>query len=177
MNNWNRMFKPIVVLCIICVVITGALAATNSVTAPIIEEATRRAQELARQELLPEASGFTKVEGIDVENVSDVYTADNGVGIVVTCTGKGYGGAVTVMVAFSPDGTIAQIKVTGQAETAGVGTKVTTQPTTFWDQFAGKAAQTLTLGEDVDKVTGATISSRAVTNAVNAAIDAYNAIP
>ena len=49
MNNWNRMFKPIVVLGLICVIVTGALAATNSVTAPIIEEATRLAQEQARQ--------------------------------------------------------------------------------------------------------------------------------
>ena len=48
MNNWNRMFKPIVVLGLICVIVTGALAATNSVTAPIIEEATRLAQETAR---------------------------------------------------------------------------------------------------------------------------------
>ena len=54
MSNWNKIFKPIVVLCVICVVITGALAATNSVTAPIIAEATRLAQEQARQELLPE---------------------------------------------------------------------------------------------------------------------------
>ena len=176
MNNWNRMFKPIVVLCVICVVITGALAATNSVTAPIIEEATRLAQEQARQELLPEASGFTKVEDVSVENVSDVYTADNGVGTVITCSGKGYSSTITVMVAFTPDGTIKQIKVTSQGETQGVGTKVTTQPTAFWDQFAGKAAQTLTLGVDVDKITGASISSRAVTNAVNAAIDAYNEI-
>ena len=32
MSNWNKIFKPIVVLVIICIVITGALAATNSVT-------------------------------------------------------------------------------------------------------------------------------------------------
>ena len=48
MSNWNKIFKPIVVLVIICIVITGALAATNGVTAPIIEEATRLAQEKAR---------------------------------------------------------------------------------------------------------------------------------
>ena len=34
MSNWNKVFKPIVVLCVICIVITGALAATNSATAP-----------------------------------------------------------------------------------------------------------------------------------------------
>ena len=34
MSNWEKIFKPIVVLCVICVVITGALAATNEATAP-----------------------------------------------------------------------------------------------------------------------------------------------
>ena len=124
MNNWNRMFKPIVVLGLICVIVTGALAATNSVTAPIIEEATRLAQETARQELLPEAEGFEKIEGIDVANVSDVYAATNGVGYVVTSSSKGYGGTMTVMVSFTPEGTIKQIKVTEQAETQGIGSKV-----------------------------------------------------
>ena len=39
MSNWNKIGKPIVVLCLICVVITGALAATNSATAPVIKAA------------------------------------------------------------------------------------------------------------------------------------------
>ena len=114
MSNWNKVFKPIVVLCAICVVITGALAATNSVTKPIIDEAIRVAQENARKELLPDATGFTLVEGLDVADVVEAYQADNGVGVVVTSTGKGYGGTMTVMVAFTPEGTIKQIKVTDQ---------------------------------------------------------------
>ena len=54
MNNWNRIGKPIVVLSLICVIVTGALAATNEVTAPIIEEATIAAENAARAEVLPE---------------------------------------------------------------------------------------------------------------------------
>lgn len=177
MSNWNRVFKPIVVLCVICVVITGALAATNSVTAPVIQAATIAAQNAARAELLPEAEGaFTKVEGIEVENVSDVYTADNGTGTVITCSGKGYGGAVTVMVAFSPDNTIKQIKITESAETKGIGTNVT-ENIEYWASYNGlSAAQALVLGSDVDAYSGATVSSKAVINAVNDAIEAYNAI-
>lgn len=175
MSNWNKIFKPIVVLCAICVVITGALAATNSVTAPIIEAATIAAQNAARVELLPDADNFTSV-AVEVENVSDVSVADNGAGVVVTSTGKGYGGAVTVMTAFAPDGTIKQIKVTAQAETQGLGTKVTTD-SSYWTRYEGLQAQPLTLGTDVDALSGATISSRALLNAVNAAIEAYNAIP
>ena len=70
MSNWNKIFKPIVVLCAICIVITGALAATNSVTAPIITAATIAAENAARTELLPEAEGaFTAVEGVEVNGV------------------------------------------------------------------------------------------------------------
>lgn len=47
MNNWNRIFKPIVVLGVICVVVTGALAATNSVTGPIITAAIEAAETAA----------------------------------------------------------------------------------------------------------------------------------
>lgn len=177
MSNWNKVFKPIVVLCVICVVITGALAATNSVTAPIIMEATLEAQRLARMELLPEAEDFTRVDSVEVENVSDVYAASNGVGYVITSTAKGYGGTMTVMTAFGPDGTIKQLKVTESAETQGIGSNVSTKKD-YWDKYAGlDGTKELVLNTDVDAYSGATISSRALNSAVNSAIAAYNAIP
>jgi len=175
MNNWNKVFKPIVVLSVICIVITGALALTNDITKPIIEEATRKAQDAARMELLPDATGFTQVDGINVANVSDVYVAENGVGAVVTATAKGYGGTMTVMVGFTADGTIRQIKVTENAETKGIGSKVAGDPA-FWTRYEGLEAKELVLNEDVDALSGATISSKALLAAVNAAIEGYNAI-
>ena len=178
MSNWNKIFKPIVVLCAICVVITGALAATNSVTKPVIDEATARAQNEARNELLPEAEGgFTKVDGIKIDNVSDVYAADNGTGWVITSNAKGYGGTITVMSAFSPDGTIKQIKITEAAETPGFGSNVTDNKS-YWERYAGlDGTKQLVLGQDVDGWSGATISSKALLRAMNSAIEAYNAIP
>ena len=175
MSNWNKIYKPIVVLCVICIVMTGALAATNGVTAPIIEAATIAAQNAARTELLPEADNFTKVEGLAVENVVEAYTADNGTGAVVTSTSKGYGGTMTVMVAFTPEGTIKQIKVTEQGETQGIGSKVAGDAS-FWTRYEGLEAKELVLGTDVDALSGATVSSKALTAAVNAAIAGYNAI-
>ena len=177
MSNWNKLFKPIVVLVIICIVITGALAATNSVTDPIIDEATRVAQQKARTELLPEAEDFEPVTGVEVENVSDIYASTNDVGVIITSSAKGYGGDVVVMTAFNPDGTIKQIKVTEQAETKGIGSKVVATPS-YWENYMGlDASDALVLNEDVDAVTSATISSTALINAVNSAIEAYNAIP
>ena len=174
MSNWDKIFKPIVVLCAICIVITGALAATNSVTAPIIEAATIAAQNAARIELLPEADGFTSVD-VAVENVSDVSVSNNGVGTVITSAGKGYGGAITVMTAFTPDGVIKQIKITQQTETAGLGSKIVSEAS-FQESFAGLPAAPFTVN-DIDAISGATISSKAVTAAVNSAVEAFNAIP
>ena len=178
MSNWNKVFKPIVVLVLICIVITGALAATNQVTAPIIEAATIAAENAARTELLPEAEGaFTPVEGVEVANVSAIYVADNGTGTVITSSAKGYGGDVVVMTAITPEGTIKQIKVTEQAETKGIGSKVAATPS-YWENYVGlDASDALVLNQDVDAVTSATVSSTALINAVNAAIEAYNAIP
>ena len=177
MNNWNRIFKPIVVLGVICVVVTGALAATNSVTGPIITEAIEAAETAARTELLPEADSFTEVKDIAVENVSGIYTADNGAGAVITASVKGYGGDVVVMVAFGPDDAIKQIKVTEQAETKGIGSNVVSNEE-YWANYAGVSAEkALVLNQDVNAYTGATISSKAVLSAVNSAIDAYNQLP
>lgn len=176
MSNWNKVFKPIVVLCAICIVVTGALAATNNVTAPIIEAATQAAEEAARTELLPDAQGFEAVD-LTAENVSAIYKTTNDVGVVITSSAKGYGGDVVVMTAFDPDGTIKQIKVTEQAETKGIGSNVAANAD-YWTRYEGLASDhELVLNQDVDAYTGATISSRAVLSAVNSAIAAYNQIP
>ena len=115
--------------------------------------------------------------GIEVETVSDIYTANNGAGVVITSTAKGYGGTMTVMTAFTPDGTIRQLKVTDNQETKGIGSKVAGTPS-YWENYVGlDASKPLVLNQDVDAVTSATISSTALNAAVNAAIEAYNMIP
>lgn len=173
MHDWRKLLAPVAVVAVICIVITGALAVTNSVTKPIIEEKNREAQEKARQELLPEADEFTAIE-VDVSNVIDVYRADNGAGTVVTSTAKGYGGVMTVMVAFEPGGAIQKIKVTDSKETQGIGSKVTCDPA-FWSRFEGLESRTLMIGRNIDGLSGATVSSKALVSAVNAAIKGYQA--
>lgn len=177
MSNWNRVYKPIVVLCVICIVITGALAATNAATAPVILAAKLEAERLARVELLPEADDFQEVAGVSVDNVSAVFEATNGAGYVITSTAKGYGGTMTVMTAFDANGMIKQLKVTDDAETQGIGSRVS-KGSEYWATYAGlDGSAPLVLDQDVDRLSGATISSRALNSAVNSAIAAYNAIP
>ena len=69
---------------------------------------------------------------------------------------------------------IKQVKIQSQGETAGVGTKIENE--SFWSQYTGLPAETITLDQQVDRITGASISSSAVNDAVNFAIAAYNAI-
>ena len=175
MNSWDRIYKPVVVLTLVCVVVAGALAVANNMTGPIIEAAALEREETMRLELLPEATGFKQMLGYGGDAVDVIYVSNNGVGTIVTSTAKGYGGDMTVMVAFNTDGTIKCIRVIEQAETQGIGSKVAANPS-YWSKFEGLPAEQLVLGEDVDAVTGATKSSRALMAAVNAAVEGYRAI-
>ena len=171
-NVWNDFVKPIVVLGVICLVASALLAGTNGLTAPIIQANTERTANANRTELLPEADTFTKVE-CTVEGVTEAYKADNGAGYVITAASKGYGGDVPVMVAFNSEGTITAVKFLDNDETPGLGQKVKNED--FSGQFAGREAQEMTL-EDIDAISGATMSSRAAVNGINSAIEAYNVL-
>ena len=85
---------------------------------------------------------------------------------------------MTVMVAYTPDGTIKQIKVTEQGETQGIGSKVA-GTASYWERYQGQPAAELKINKDggtIDAESGATISSRALAKAVSSANEAYNAV-
>ena len=170
-STWNDLLKPVVVLTAICLVVSGLLGLTNSITAPIIEENARLAADAARIELLPEATtGFEMVEGVEMEGVTEIYKARNGAGYTITAFGKGYGGAVNFMFAFDNDGKIVDLKVLSHSETAGLGSKI--ENPEFLAKFKG-TTKDLT-SSDIDMIGGATISSNASLDAANIARKAFN---
>ena len=168
-NVVSDFVAPIAVLVIICVVMSCLLALTNNATAPIIEEAERKAKEEARMEVLPGADGFEQVEISGVPaSITEVYQATNGAGFTFSITAQGYGGKNTLKLAvgIDMDGKITGTKVLDHKETAGLGSKITTDA--FQGQFPGKDRGL----EGVDNISGATFSS----NYFRAAIaDAYTA--
>lgn len=171
---------PAAVLTVIALLATAALAFTNALTKPTIEGNQLGASGLARLELLPDADKFVKVEPTEelaALGVVDVYTAENKAGTVITVTEAGYGGEFTLMVAFNPDGAVVAYKPLEHDETKGLGSQVFESP--FADQFAGKTAGALEVikgsaGKETEiaAVANATISSKAVTLAVNHAGEA-----
>ena len=110
----------------------------------------------------------------------------NLIGYAISSASRGYGGDVKVMTGINAeDGSVIAINVyDNSGETPGLG--VNTSGEKFTSQFVGLSSGTgVTVDKDagknpdsvaVDSVTGATISSRAVTNAVNQAFEAYNAV-
>ena len=187
MENKTSAFKeyisPILVLVVICFVTTFLLAFTYGVTAPIIAENTAKAASEARMELLPEGDSFSDA-GADLYVLeegkvyaTEVYTADNGAGMVVTVKTNSYGGMLTAMVGINKDGEITGVKVTEHADTPGVGTKA--HAAEHLSQYEGLTE----LGSDVIKsdpsvqhVTGASVSSGAVHKAVYCALEQYKAM-
>ena len=183
-NTFKEYIQPTVVLVIICLVITFALAYVNSITAPIIAENTARSQDAARAELLPAADSFEQYDGDlvvlspDQVYVSDCYVATNGSGIVVTVESSSYGGLLTAMVGVDNSGAITGMQVTAHGDTSGLGTKA--HAASYLEQYVGvtelAGADYISADPAVSAVTGATVSSNAMYQAANAALQQYQAV-
>lgn len=187
-NTYKEYVAPIVVLVGICLVISFALAMTNSKTAPVIEANDKAAADQARTELLPEGDAFTQFDGELIAptadgkvNVKDVYTADNGAGVVITVGTKSFGGELTEMIGIDKDGKITGVKVTKHNDTAGLGTKA--HDPEFVKQYIGVDTLTCTSAKDESKtgngityISGASISSNAVHYGVHEALAQFEAM-
>ena len=172
-NVMTDFGTPIIVLVLICAIMSGLLALTNSATAPIIEEAERKANEEARMEVMPDADSFEQVEIAGVpDSITGVFKASNGAGYVFSLTTTGYGGKNTLKMTIGIDmeGKITDTKVLSHSETAGLGSKITTDA--FRGQFPGKDANL----DGVDNISGATFSSNYYRAAVADAYTAYGLV-
>ncbi len=167
----------------------GASAALGFVndftTEPIQKQITAKTVNAIKQ-VVPEFTNNPVDEVFKVATAEgdslNVYPAKNGeeiIGYAVrSYTNKGYGGYISFMIGFKPDGTIVNINVLEQKETPGLGTKMVPEGTAdkpeFKDQFMGKNPETFTLkvkkeGGPVDAITAATISSKAFCDGVERA--------
>ena len=184
-NNWADIFKPIIVLFSICTVIPLALAATNMVTADRIAKLTEESNNKAMAALV-EADEFDLKEfKPDEKSEVEYYSASKDeevTAFIFITSAKGYGGDVSVMTAVDLEGEILAVDildVTG--ETPGLGQNAAKEG--FYSQFAGKKDKITVVKNGADEdageinaVTGATISSKAVTSAVNKALEYYEVL-
>ncbi len=168
----NKKLPAWIVLTVICLVAALALAFTYNGTKDRIAQQEEATTVAVRQQLLPTAAGFEKVE--DSEIYRGVDADGNAVGYVTVNTVNGFGGEVEISVAVDTEGTIQGISVGGAnfKETAGLGAK--SKEPAFTEQFKGKTAPVALTknGGEIDAITAATITSSAVVRGVNDAVTA-----
>ena len=174
-NNafWQDMLRPIVVLVLICLVASALLGAVNATTKPVILANREKTAAETRKAALPEAPGFDELEvtqELSDAGVTGLWKGQNNTGYVATAVSKGYGGDVTVTVGFGPDGKILNVLADVGTETTGVGSKV--GDSAILGRFQGLSGSV----DDVELVSGATYTSKAVRTCVNAAIAAVESV-
>ena len=156
-------------LLLITAVVAGLLAFVNELTAGRIDELTRQKAEQAMREVLP-AQDYTPLDAALPQGVTEAYRAGDA-GYVVRVAPNGFGGAIDLMVGVRADGTVNGVAVIAHSEPASLGAHCTRED--FRAQYAGGAGP-FAVGQDggtIEALTGATVTSRAVTDGVNAALD------
>ena len=156
----------------ITAVVAAALAGVNSITKPEIEKLTAQKTQAAIEAVLP--GGGEVVEFPETALVSKVYASE--VGYAVEVTPGGFDNTITMMVGVDKEGNVLGIDIISHTETAGLGAvadAATPAGVSFREQFAGKAGSVSVTkdGGEIEAITGATITSRAVCAGVNAALE------
>ena len=183
-SNKNDIIKPVVVLLAICIIIPLALSLTNKITKDKIAELDEKNSSETMASLI-KADKFTEEEFKDGENEFTYYFAlkdGNIIGYIFKTSEKGYGGDVSVMTAVNTDGTVKSVAILDVSnETPGLGQNAAKE--SFYSQYADKKSgiSLVKNGAESDKnevnaVTGATITSTAVNKAVNTALKQFESV-
>jgi len=178
MQEKNIIVKYAIILAIYAGIAGGVLAITFAVTEPRRLENAKKNQLLAQQEVLPQALKFIEVTTQNLTYAKAVNEDNKLVGYVFLAEGKGYSSTIQLMVGVDQKLSLIGLKVLAQTETPGLGTRITED--SFLKQFFGKTKPAdfglKKEGGEIDAITGATISSRAVARTLSKTIENLNMI-
>ena len=181
-----------------CVVVAGLLGVVNQVTSPNIAAINKAKTEEAMKAVVTDAENSYFSDPLEISadmaaaaaaaggTVTEFYEVNDGVvaiGHALKIVASGSQGNIEMMVGLDLEGTVTGVSVVKNAETAGIGSKVmenepNVKGVPVLDQFIGKgpADGTLSVGSNVDAITGATVSTKGITAGVNAAIAVVNSM-
>ena len=157
--------KMVLTLTVICVAIAALLAVVNAMTKDVIAENAEKKRSDAILAIFPEGDSVQTAP--DKEALYYVFAGESPIGFCANVAPNGYGGAIQMMVGVNTDGTVRGVQIVEMSETSGVGSKAGAAD--FLAQFHEKSG-VFAVGENVDGIAGATISSKAVTEGVNMAL-------
>ena len=192
------IIKLTVTLFATCVIVAGLLGLVNMVTkdkiAAINWENTQTAMKAVvadpdntefseALENTDAMSAAAKAAGGTLDSVYEVLVGGENAGYAIKVVASGSQGNIEMMVGVDAEGVVTGVSIVDNSETSGIGSKVmSNEPLSsgvgVLDQFQGKSAAdgTLTVGKNVDAISGATVSSKGVTAVVNAALAVAGAI-
>ena len=177
----SYIIKPAIALFVTAVIVIFGLSFVIDLTYEPIQIQQRKAQETAMMAVLPQASSFSEVPGAGTGSIISVYEGqNNGVsaGYVVRLITKGYGGNIDMVVGISgADKKITGMRILQHSETPGLGALAARED--FYRRFDNRplitmgVARTAPGEHDISAITASTITTRAITGAVNEAIEWY----
>ena len=191
--------KLTVTLLLTCMVVAGLLGWVNSITKDRIAEITwNKTVDAMKNVIIADefsdaldlTDNMTSAATAQGGTLDAVYQAQSGgqmVGYAVSVSASGSQGTISMMVGIDMDGAVTGVSIISNSETSGIGSKVMNNETLtsganagqgVLEQFIGKSAAdgVLSVGSNVDAITGATVSTKGVTTGVNAALAAAGVI-
>ena len=166
MKNWKSTLLIGLKLLLIAAVVAGIVSFVNAKTKSIAEENINREKTKA-------IAAIFDNQPIETSAQDGIYTVTLDGKIIGYClesTSSGFGGDMTLMVGYDQNATLRGVKVISHSETPGLGARVCDNDENALSRYAGKSGN-LVWGQDIDGISGATISSKAVLKGVNQATE------
>ncbi len=163
--------KSILGICLplvfICMAVALMLSAVNLLTKDIIAANAAAEKQNAVFAIFPEADGASLYEKTGTEEVYLALRNNELVGCCIGLSENGFGGAISLLVGLDTNGAVSGIEIISMSETPGIGSKAKND--SFLSRYKG--SEPFVIGENLDAISGATITSRAITRAVNRALE------
>ena len=195
----NKIIKDALALTLITLVAGVALGGVYEITKDPIAKQEAQAKAEAYEQVFTDAAAFEAVEmddtltktirdqldqeGYKAQSIEEVMRAEDQSGETLgyaftVVTSEGYGGDIQFSMGVQNDGTLNGISILSIGETAGLGMNADTPA--FKDQFVGKQVEKLqytkngaTQDDEINAISGATVTTNAMTNGVNAVLCAF----
>ncbi len=174
------IIKPGLILFLITCVASICLGFVYDITKEPIEKQRAETKATALKEILSQADEFKEIKDM-AEPITELYeglSSGNLVGYIIGVSPKGYADSIDLLVGIDTNGDIIGINIVRMNETPGLGTEANKPK--FKEQFAGKSDELIVTKNppkaenEIEAITGATITSKAITDGVNNALKLYN---
>ncbi len=157
---------PIISVTAVVFIAVALLGLTDTVVRPMIEWQKEQKIQRMLYEIFPSMTEYTLEDDIYM-----IYSNEADIGFAFLAVGKGYGGLIDILIGLENETTIKGVTIISHLESPGLGARIT--ESAFTDQFIGENITNVTLRQndgEIDAITGATISSRAVVDAIRATV-------